>query len=57
MNGPTHHPLAAVVGLAFGVLLMTMLELEGVLPMFVFGVGGTLAGVYAGVNLQRKNSE
>lgn len=51
MNHETGRSLGALAGLASGTTLMWALGYGGVIPLFLFGAGGTLLGGIIGERL------
>ena len=48
MSREAGRSIGALAGLAIGSLAMWLLGYGGVIPLFLFGVGGTLAGAIIG---------
>jgi outer membrane lipoprotein SlyB len=48
MNREAGRSIGALSGLAIGVLVMWTLGYSGIIPLFLFGAGGTVAGGITG---------
>jgi hypothetical protein len=56
MSREAGRSIGALAGLATGSLAMWMLGYGGIIPLFLFGVGGTLAGAITGERMAGQQS-
>ena len=53
MNKDTRRSIGAIIGLTLGLTMMWLLGMRGLVPAFIFGAGGAVAGGMTGEKLSK----